>query len=83
MQERDKLKFVDYKCKDCEKVSEYYVKNDDSDEIRCEICKGINMLRVFTPIKSGNSSSREDLQSSGSASGKSCSGSCSGCSGCH
>jgi putative FmdB family regulatory protein len=76
------LKFVDYKCKDCEKVSEYYVKNDDSDEIRCEICGGTNMMRVFTPIRSGSSSSHGDLQSSGSTSGKNCSGSCSGCGGC-
>lgn len=76
------MKFVDYKCSDCEKVSEYYVKNDNSDEIRCEICGGANMMRVFTPIKSGSSSSHGDLQSSGSTSGKSCSGSCSGCSGC-
>jgi putative FmdB family regulatory protein len=76
------LKFVDYKCKDCEKVSEYYVKSDDSDEIKCEICGGTNMLRVFTPIKSGSSSSHGDSQSSDSTSGKSCSGSCSGCSGC-
>lgn len=76
------MKFVDYKCNDCEKVSEYYVKNDNSDEIRCEICGGVNMMRVFTPIKSGSSSKHGDLQSSGSTSGKSCSGSCSGCGGC-
>jgi len=77
------MKFVDYKCEDCQKISEYYVRNDNSDEIRCEICKGINMLRVFTPIKSGSSSSGGDIAPSDSSSGKSCSGSCSGCSGCH
>ncbi|MHB1347102.1 MAG: FmdB family zinc ribbon protein [Candidatus Humimicrobiaceae bacterium] len=76
------MKFVDYKCNDCEKVSEYYVKNDNSDEIKCESCGGKNMIRVFTPIKSGSPSSQKEYQSSGASSGKSCSGSCSGCSGC-
>lgn len=76
------MKFVDYKCNDCEVVSEYYVKSDDSDEIKCFTCGSKNMIRVFTPIKSKKSSSQSDFPPSESSSGKSCSGSCSGCSGC-
>ncbi|MCL4417246.1 MAG: hypothetical protein M1475_00505 [Actinobacteria bacterium] len=77
------MKFVDYKCNDCEAVSEYYVKNDNSDEIKCKSCGSMNMCRVFTPIKCGSSSSQSDYAASGSSSGKSCSGgSCSSCSGC-
>ncbi|MCE5329792.1 hypothetical protein LLG07_05625 [bacterium] len=76
------MKFVDYKCNECGVVSEYYVKSDDSDEIKCEACGGRDMSRVFAPISSKKSSSDGDFSSSGSSSGKSCSGSCSGCSGC-
>ncbi|MHB8279036.1 MAG: FmdB family zinc ribbon protein [Candidatus Humimicrobiaceae bacterium] len=76
------MKFVDYKCNECKVISEYYVKSDDSDEIKCEACGSRNMIRVFTPIKSRSSSSQSDFSSSESSSGKSCSGSCSGCGGC-
>ena len=77
------MKFVDYKCNDCQTVSEYYVRNDDSDEIKCEACGSMDMKRVFSAIRCGSSSSKNDYAFSGSSSGKSCSGgSCSSCSGC-
>jgi len=77
------LKFVDYKCNECGIVSEYYVRSDDSDEIKCEACGSRNMIRIFAPISSRKSSSHnDDFSSSGSSSGKSCSGSCGGCGGC-
>ncbi|MDD5658914.1 MAG: zinc ribbon domain-containing protein [Actinomycetota bacterium] len=75
--------FVDFKCNECGVVSEYYVKSNDLDKIKCESCGSKNMTRVFAPVCSKRSSSSDDnFLPSSSSSGKSCSGSCSGCSGC-
>ncbi|MCL4385011.1 MAG: zinc ribbon domain-containing protein [Actinobacteria bacterium] len=72
------MKFVDYKCDDCGAISEYYLKGDDSEEIKCKICGSKNMIRVFNPISSGGSSSSDDFSSSESSPGSCCSdGSCS------
>ena len=78
------MRFVDSKCADCRKVSEYYIGEDETDKLICPNCGSKNMQRVFAPIRckssSNNDFSSEDDYSS--AQGGSCSGSCSGCSGC-
>lgn len=77
------MKFIDYKCNDCEAISEYYLKGDNSEEIKCTICGSRDMIRVFNPVSSRSSSSSNDFSSPGSSSGGHCSGgSCSSCSGC-
>jgi len=83
------MRFVDYKCNDCENISEVVTKCcDDSNEneIKCENCGSANMVRIFAPVSfkaSGGNGS--DYAPSPSASSKSCSGgSCASCSGgCH
>ncbi|MCL4385012.1 MAG: zinc ribbon domain-containing protein [Actinobacteria bacterium] len=77
------MKFVDYKCNDCNAISEYYLKSDDSEEIKCKVCGSKDMVRVFNSIRMGGSSSKDDSSGSDSSAGRSCSGgSCSTCSGC-
>ncbi len=80
------MRFVDYKCNDCENVCEIVTRGfDDSGEadIKCEKCSSSNMIRIFAPISfksSGGSDS--DYMPSPSSSSKSCSGgSCANCSG--
>ncbi|MCJ7666045.1 MAG: zinc ribbon domain-containing protein [Actinobacteria bacterium] len=65
------MRFIDYKCQDCNEVSELVIRGD-SPEIKCEKCGNRNMVKVFAPVglKSNSSDGR---YSSGS--------SCSGCSG--
>jgi hypothetical protein len=84
------MRFVDYKCNDCENVCEIVTRGcDESSEkdIKCEKCGSFNMLRIFAPVSfkatGGNGSDYES--SSSSSSSKSCSGgSCASCSGgCH
>ncbi|HAJ95883.1 MAG TPA: FmdB family transcriptional regulator [Actinobacteria bacterium] len=73
------MRFVDYKCEDCEEVSEIVIRGDDNTEIKCEKCGNSRMVKVFAPISfRGNSS---DGFTSGNSSCSSCSGgSCSTCS---
>ncbi len=80
------MRFVDYKCNDCEAVCEIVLRSDNGSEIVCAKCGSSNMVRVFAPIgikSSSNSSSSNEFSSDLSSSKKSCSGSsCSTCSGC-
>jgi len=83
------MRFVDYKCNDCENVSEIVMlgSNGGSEaDIKCEKCSSSNMIRIFAPIsfKSSGGSDSEYMPSPSSSS-KSCSGgSCDSCSGsCH
>ena len=81
------MRFVDYKCNDCESVSEVVMMGSNGSsgtDIKCEKCGSSNMLRIFAPISfkasGGNGSDYES--SSSSSSSKSCSGgSCASCSG--
>jgi predicted nucleic acid-binding Zn ribbon protein len=83
------MRFVDYKCNDCENVCEVVTRGGDESseaDIKCEKCGSFNMLRIFAPVSfkaSGGNGS--DYEPSSSSSSKSCSGgSCSSCSGgCH
>jgi hypothetical protein len=75
------MRFVDYKCNDCENVCEVVTRGfDDSNETD-------NMLRIFAPIsfKASGENGSDYEPSSSSSSSKSCSGgSCASCSGgCH
>jgi predicted nucleic acid-binding Zn ribbon protein len=79
------LRFVDYKCNDCGKVSEIVTRSSDNNgcEIKCENCNSSNMIRIFAPVGLKSSSGSDDFAASDSSQ-KSCSGgSCSSCSGCH
>jgi putative FmdB family regulatory protein len=77
------MKFVDYKCNDCNAISEYYLKSDDSEEIKCKICGSKNMVRVFNSVRTSGFYSQDKDYVSESSSGSRCSGgSCSTCSGC-
>jgi predicted nucleic acid-binding Zn ribbon protein len=81
------MRFVDYKCNDCENVCEVVMLGSNGNtetDIKCEKCGSFDMLRIFAPISfkasGGNGSDYE--HSSSSSSSKSCSGgSCSSCSG--
>lgn len=66
------MRFVDYKCQDCDEVSELFIRGDDDPEIKCEKCGNRNMVKVFAPV---------GLKSSSPDSGFSSGSSCSGCSG--
>ncbi len=81
------MRFVDYKCNDCENVCEVVTRgsNESSEtDIKCEKCGSFNMARIFAPI-SFKASGGEGSEYMPSSSSKSCSGgSCSNCSGgCH
>jgi predicted nucleic acid-binding Zn ribbon protein len=79
------MRFVDYKCNDCENVCEIVTRGfDESDEaeIKCEKCSSSNMVRIFAPISFKSSGGGSDYMPSPSSSSKSCSGgSCASCSG--
>ena len=83
------MRFVDYKCNDCENVCEVVTRGcEESSEtdIKCEKCGSFNMLRIFAPISFKSSGGNgSDYEPSSSSSSKSCSGgSCASCSGsCH
>ena len=79
------MRFVDYKCNDCGKVSEVVTRSSDDNgsQIKCESCRSSNMIRIFAPVGLKSSSGSDDFAGSASSQ-KSCSGgSCSSCSGCH
>ncbi len=61
-----KLRFVDYKCNDCGKISEIVIRNKE-DKIKCNNCGSANMARVFSSFSCNGSNTN-------------CSGSCSSCS---
>lgn len=83
------MRFVDYKCNDCENVCEIVMLGSNggsTTDIKCDKCNSFNMVRIFAPISfkaSGGNGS--DYEPSSSSSSKSCSGgSCDSCSGgCH
>jgi predicted nucleic acid-binding Zn ribbon protein len=81
------MRFVDYKCNDCENVCEVVMlgSNGNSEtDIKCEKCGSFDMLRIFAPIsfKASGGDGSDYEPSSSSSSSKSCSGgSCSSCSG--
>ena len=84
------MRFVDYKCHDCENVCEIVTRGfDESSEtdIKCEKCGSFNMLRIFAPISfkaSGENGSDYEPSSSSSSSSSCSGGSCDSCSGgCH
>jgi len=83
------MRFVDYKCNDCENICEVVTKCcDDSNEneIKCVNCGSSNMVRIFAPVSFKDSGGNgSDYAPSPSTSSKSCSGgSCASCSGgCH
>ncbi len=83
------MRFVDYKCNDCENVCEVVTRgsNESSEtDIKCEKCGSFNMLRIFAPISfKASGGNGNDYEPSSSSSSKSCSGgSCASCSGgCH
>lgn len=73
------LRFVDYKCEDCEEISEIVIRDNDDAEIKCGKCGNNRMIKVFAPVSFSGGSS--DEYSSGSSSCGSCSGGdCSSCS---
>jgi len=77
------MRFVDYKCNECNNISEYYLSNNDAEEITCKICGSKNMVRVFNAIRMGGNSNKDDSFGADSSSSSKCSGgSCSSCSGC-
>jgi putative FmdB family regulatory protein len=72
------MRFVDYKCQECNKVSEVFIRGDDP-EIKCEKCGSSNMIKVFAPVGLKRTSPDTDFSSGSSCSG--CSGSnCGTCS---
>jgi predicted nucleic acid-binding Zn ribbon protein len=80
------MRFVDYKCNDCEYISEVVTlgSNGGSEaDIRCEKCGSSSMIRIFAPISFKSSGgSDNDYMPSPSSTSKSCSGgSCANCSG--
>ena len=80
------MRFVDYKCSDCQGISEIVLMSDNGSEITCEKCGSSNMVRIFSPIgfkSSSGSSDSGDFSTGSQSSCRSCSGaSCSNCSGC-
>ena len=81
------MRFVDYKCNDCENVCEVVTRgcNENKEtDIKCEKCGSFNMARIFAPV-SFKASGGDGSEYMPSSSSKSCSGgSCSNCSGgCH
>jgi len=80
------MRFVDYKCSDCQSISEIVIMSDNGCEITCEKCGSSNMVRIFAPVgfkSSSSSSGSGDFSTGSQSSSRSCSGtSCSTCSGC-
>lgn len=71
------MRFVDYKCEDCDEVTEMTLNDDSGTGIKCKKCGSEKMVRVFAPVGFKSSS---DSSGSGSSSCTSCSGgSCSTC----
>jgi len=82
------MRFVDYKCNDCNAVDEYVINSTDANKVNCSKCGSSNTIRIFTPVsfKASASSGQEFGCGAPSCSTppKSCSGSsCSTCSGCN
>ncbi|HHT79277.1 MAG TPA: hypothetical protein GXZ93_05730 [Actinobacteria bacterium] len=75
------MRFVDYKCNDCNEINEYYISSEDTEKLSCLKCGSLDLTRVFAPIQCkcqpGNGGGTGSYSP-----GKSCSGSCSSCSGC-
>jgi putative FmdB family regulatory protein len=63
------MKFIDYKCQNCDKVSELFLRGDDESQIKCEKCGSSNMEKVFAPV-----GFRSNFPDSNLSSGSSCSG---------
>ncbi|MCG9480005.1 MAG: hypothetical protein K9H14_07340 [Actinomycetia bacterium] len=70
------MRFVDYKCSQCGQVSELVVTADS--DIKCPGCGSSGMQRIF----SGPNLANKNSVQADSTSSKSCSGSCTSCSGC-
>ncbi|MBM3701151.1 MAG: hypothetical protein FJW68_09615 [Actinobacteria bacterium] len=82
------MRFVDYKCNDCNIVDEYVVNSNEGNNVKCSSCGSLNTLRIFAPIsfKTSSSSGKDcgcDSSSCASPSKSCAGGSCSTCSGCH
>lgn len=84
------MRFVDYKCNECENVCEVVTigSNGSSEaDIKCEKCGSLDMARIFAPVsfKASGGNGSDYMPSPSSSSSKSCSGgSCASCSGgCH
>ncbi|MDD3520539.1 MAG: zinc ribbon domain-containing protein [Actinomycetota bacterium] len=75
------MRFIDYKCNDCNEINEYYINSEDDGKLNCPKCGSSNLTRVFAAVQCKCQSGSSEGGGSYS-SGKSCSGSCSGCSGC-
>ncbi len=75
------MKFVDYKCNDCNEINEYYISSDDVGGLSCLKCGSSNLTRVFSGVQCKCHSGAEGGNGNNTSS-KSCSGSCSACSGC-
>ncbi len=75
------MRFVDYKCNDCNEINEYYINSEDADKLKCPKCGSRDLTRVFAAVQCKCQPGSETC-SGGHSNGKSCSGSCSGCSGC-
>ncbi|MDD3629205.1 MAG: zinc ribbon domain-containing protein [Actinomycetota bacterium] len=81
------MKFVDYKCKDCESITEVVVTGDNNTVIKCSKCGSKNMVRVFSPVgfkaSGGSGQEGEEDYSDSSSSSSACSscmgGDCSTC----
>ena len=79
------LRFVDYKCKDCENITEVVIKGDNDTHIKCSKCGSKNMVRVFSSVGVKTSTDSGEGSYSGAGSSSSCGGcmggDCSTCSG--
>jgi len=73
------MRFVDYKCQECGKISELFIRGDDDPQIKCEKCGCNKMVKVFVPVGFKSNSSGGGLSSGPSCSGCS-SGNCGTCS---
>jgi len=40
------MRFVDYKCNDCNAVDEYVVNSNDGNNVKCSSCGSLNTLRI-------------------------------------
>jgi len=73
------LKFVDYKCKKCEEISEIVIRSGNGSEIKCEKCGNKKMVKIFASI-SLKSNSSDGASSGGSYCGGCAGGNCGTCS---
>ncbi|MQY74152.1 MAG: zinc ribbon domain-containing protein [Actinobacteria bacterium] len=74
------LRFVDYKCKDCESITEIVIRGEDGCQIKCEKCGSKNMIRVFSPVGFKSSYGGNDNSGSSSSCSSCTSRSCATCS---